>query len=198
MKLFDRILQSWRAHMARPFVADGARVLDIGCHQGEFVKSLAQRIGSSVGFDPAVKCESTAVHRFIPEMFQQPSQFDDESFDVIVMLATLEHIPNKEPLAEECFRLLSPGGRVIITVPSLAVDGIMEWLCWLRIADGTCLEEHHGYDPKQTSAIFNQHGFELERHRTFQLGLNNLFVLRKPVATLHQRSRELVGSSACA
>jgi SAM-dependent methyltransferase len=198
MRVLDRVLQQWRAAKARPYITAGARVLDIGCHRGEFLISLGDHIGPSIGFDPLARDTSDARHQFIADFFRQPSSFDDESFDAVVLLATLEHIPNKEPLAEELFRLLSPGGRVIITVPSRAVDGIVEWLCRLGLADGMSLDEHHGYDPLATPDVFGWHGFVLERHRRFQFGLNHLFVLRKPVHSQLRRRPELVGGSVCA
>src|SRR5204863_6303336 len=104
----------------------------------------------------------------------------DGAFDAIVLLATLEHIRDKEPLARECRRLLTPGGRVILTVPTPHVDRIMDVLIKLRLADGTCLDEHHGYDPDETPRIMATHGLDLEWKRSFQLGLNRLFVFRKP------------------
>ena len=102
----------------------------------------------------------------------------------VVMLATLDHIRDKEPLARECWRLLRPGGRVIITVPSRFADGIVHALCWLRLADGMSLDEHHGYDPRTTPEVFGEFGFALERWRRFQLGFNHLFVLQKPLAAV--------------
>src|SRR5207302_9201701 len=101
-------------------------------------------------------------------------------FDAVVMLATLEHIRDKDPLGRACFRLLRPGGRLVITVPAGFVDTIVHVLCALRLADGMSLDEHHGYDPRTTPQVFGRHGFVLERWRRFQLGLNHLFVLQKP------------------
>jgi len=179
MRFIDRLLQNWRARQARPWIPRGAKVLDVGCHQGEFLRSLGEHIGPSVGLDPLARPTETPLCRLIPEVLRVPAPFDDESFDAVVMLATLEHIRDKDPLARECYRLLRPGGRVIITVPSGLVDGIVHALCVLRLADGMSLEEHHGFDPRTTPEIFGRHGFELERWRRFQLGLNHLFVLRK-------------------
>jgi hypothetical protein len=96
------------------------------------------------------------------------------------MLATLEHIRDKGPLSRECYRLLRPGGRVIITVPSLWVDEIIAVLRFLRLMDGMSLEEHHGFAPRTTPQIFARSGCALECWRRFQLGLNHLFVFRKP------------------
>jgi SAM-dependent methyltransferase len=180
MRLLDRLLQKWRAWKARPWVPAGANVLDIGCHQGEFLQSLGDRIGPSVGLDPLVQPQTTPRYELRADLFADPAPFANASFDVIVMLATLEHIRDKAPLARECARLLRPGGRVIITVPSKFVDHIIDWLCRFRLADGMSLEEHHGYDPRTTPEVFGQSGFVLERWKRFQLGLNHLFVLRKP------------------
>jgi len=179
MRSLDRVLQRWRANKARPFIPAGARVLDIGCHQGEFLRSLGDHIAPSVGIDPLAEPEMQARYSIVRDFFHEPTPFPDESFDAIVMLATLEHIRDKDTLGRECNRLLCPGGRVIITVPSSQVDIIVEWLCRLRLADGMSLEEHHGFDPRTTPKVFRRHGFALEYSRRFQLGLNHLFVLRK-------------------
>jgi SAM-dependent methyltransferase len=179
MRFFDRLLQRWRARMARPWIPAGARVLDIGCHQGEFLRSLGSHIGPSIGIDPLAVPERGANFRLMAELFRAPMPFAEGSFNVVVMLATLEHIRDKPPLAQECFRLLAPGGRIIITVPSTRVDAIIDVLRSVRLVDGMSLEEHHGYDPRQTPAVFGAHGFRLEHSRSFQLGLNYLFVLHK-------------------
>jgi hypothetical protein len=72
---------------------------------------------------------------------------------------------------------------VIITVPSLWVDVVVETLCFLKLADGMSLEEHHGFDPRTTPEVFTPHGFDLECRCRFQLGLNHLFVFRKGLNT---------------
>lgn len=179
MRFMDRVLQVWRARKARRWIPAGARVLDIGCHQGEFLRGLGERIGPSVGMDPRAAPVDDGRVRLLPEPFRQPLPLPAESFDAIVMLATLEHIRDKDPLAAECARVLVPGGRVIITVPAHVVDSIVAVLVRLRLADGMSLDEHHGYDPAETPDVFGRHGFELEHHARFQFGCNHLFVLRR-------------------
>jgi SAM-dependent methyltransferase len=201
MRLLDRVLQAWRARVARSWVPAGARVLDIGCHQGEFLASLGDRIGPSVGLDPLARPVVTPHYRLLAEGFREPAPFPDGSFDAVVLLATLEHIRDKAPLARECWRLLQPGGRIIITVPATAVDHLVALLCKLGLADGMSLDEHHGYDPRTTPQVFGTYGFDLERWRRFQLGLNHLFVLRKPLPgavtrPVTHRSSSLNGSLA--
>jgi SAM-dependent methyltransferase len=179
MRALDRVLQDWRARVARRWVPEQARVLDIGCHQGEFLRHLGERIGPSLGLDPLAVPEQNPRFRLLAEPFREPLPLEDASFDAVVMLATLEHIRDKEPLARECSRLLRPGGRVIITVPSSRVDRIVDLLVRLRLADGMSLEEHHGFDPTDTPDIMARHGFALEHRGRFQCGLNHLFVFAK-------------------
>jgi SAM-dependent methyltransferase len=179
MRLFDRLLQAWRARVARHWVRPGASVLDIGCHQGEFLASLGTRIGPSVGLDPLAPEVATPQYRLMRRDTSALAEMPDASFDAVVMLATLEHIRDKEPLAAECRRLLRPGGRVIITVPAPVVDRIVDVLVRLKLADGMSLDEHHGFDPRDTPAIFGRGGLELETSRRFQLGCNHLYVLRR-------------------
>jgi SAM-dependent methyltransferase len=180
MRVFDRVLQRWRARVARRWVRPGANVLDIGCHQGEFLHQLGDAIGPSVGMDPLATPPGGPHYQLVPQAFREPLPFADATFDAVVMLATLEHITDKAPLARECYRLLRPAGRVILTVPSPWVDLAVMLLCRLRLADGMSLDEHHGFDPRATGPLFAQHGFTLECWRRFQLGLNHLFIFRKP------------------
>ena len=70
MRKFDRLLQSWRARVARPWIPRGAKVLDIGSHQGEFLQSLGDHIGPSVGLDPLGPAESYPRYRLLPEAFR--------------------------------------------------------------------------------------------------------------------------------
>jgi SAM-dependent methyltransferase len=184
MRRFDRFLQQWRARVARPWVPLGAKVLDIGCHQGEFLASLGEQIGPSVGLDPLAQEATNPRFRLLAESFREPLPFPEASFDAVVMLATLEHIREVDPLTRECRRLLRPNGRVIITVPSPRVDQVLQVLRFVRLVDGMSLEEHHGFDPRDTLNLFTRHGFEMEHRRRFQLGLNHLFVFKKPAPKL--------------
>jgi 2-polyprenyl-3-methyl-5-hydroxy-6-metoxy-1,4-benzoquinol methylase len=182
MKPLDRFVQRLRIGKALPWIPDGARVLDVGCHQGELFERLGERLGSGVGIDPALAEPSELGRvRLLPGHF--PEELEEEPpFDVVTLLAVFEHVPDEEKpaLAAACREHLEPGGRAILTVPSPRVDGILDVLLAMGLVDGMSLDEHHGFDPRRTPAIFTAQGFELEAARTFQLGLNHLFVFRRP------------------
>jgi SAM-dependent methyltransferase len=180
MKFTDRVLQRWRIAKVRRFIAPGARVLDIGSADGALFRERGGAIGYGMGIDPTLKADAKVegwplVAGFFPK--DMPAV---EAFDVITMLAVLEHFPESEyaGLKEGCVRFLKPGGKLIITVPSAFVDRILAVLKFLRLIDGMSLEEHHGYDVGQTAEIFRGR-FRLLKHKRFQLGLNNLFVFER-------------------
>ena len=191
MRFLDRFLQRWRSRVALSWVPVGTRLLDVGCHQGEFLRYLDDRIAPSVGLDPLAETTSVGPHQIFRDIFQKPTAFPDESFDAVVMLAALEHIREKDSIADECARILRPSGRVIITVPSRAVDRLVDLLRWLRLIDGMSLEEHHGFDPMSTPDVFTARGFDLRYHQVFQGGLNHLFIFQKAASRHLSHTNEI-------
>jgi SAM-dependent methyltransferase len=181
MKLLDRLLQRWRIDKVRPYIAPGARVLDIGCADGELFRRI-NAVGEGVGIDPDLPALVQHCPKAVLLKGLYPQALpDDQPFDAITLLAVLEHVPPEQQrnLALTCAQHLKPGGHLLITVPSPSVDAILAVLQSLRLIHGMALEQHYGYDPRQTAAIFAVPGLELIEARKFQLGLNNLFVFRK-------------------
>ncbi len=181
MRAVDRILQRWRIAKARPYIASGARVLDIGCADGALFKQLKSRIGEGVGIDPnLVQLVEMDYCHLIAGWFPEDLP-DARPFDVITMLAVLEHVPpERQPrLAEDCARLLKDGGYLVVTVPSPSVDRILSLLRFMHVIDGMSLEQHYGFKPSKTASIFSVGGLMLIKSKKFQLGFNNLFVFKK-------------------
>ncbi len=44
--------------------------------------------------------------------------FKDGSFDVVVSVETIEHLPRQEVFLSECYRILNNGGRLIVVTPN--------------------------------------------------------------------------------
>jgi len=181
MKWLDYRLQRERTRRVVPYVSKGARVLDIACADGALFRVLGDRLGAGVGIDLDPVPQSTARYGFIQGSF--PSALPpSEPFDVVAALAVLEHIPASDQpgFAAGCAKALRGGGRLVVTVPSRRVDDVLNVLRAVRLVDGMSLEQHHGFDPAHTVPLFERAGLVLERQAHFQLGLNNLFVFRKP------------------
>ena len=144
MRFGDRFLQLWRMRMASPWIEKGSRILDIGCHEGEFLEYLGDRVVESIGIDPEATQVEAKSYSLLKGTFAPQSEFAFGSFDATVMLATLEHMNDINGIAQECARILRSRGRVIVTVPSLVVDQLLVVLVRTRLLDGMSLEQHHG------------------------------------------------------
>jgi SAM-dependent methyltransferase len=203
----DRVLQWWRISKARPYLTPGSRVLDIGCADGELFRRIPG-IKDGIGVDPDLPQPSIRLTNAIllKGLFPQALP-DDRPFDVITLLAVLEHVPQERQrtLAEQCAHYLKPDGYLIITVPSPSVDSILSVLRFLRLIHGMALEQHYGFDPRETPHLFGVGGMELVKASSFQLELNNLFVFKKNAvsgaepagATRSRMEPALVGYGAC-
>ena len=181
MKRLDRILQNQRINKARPFIPEAARVLDIGCGDGALFRVLGSHISGGLGIDPCAD-PSSSTGRFLFVAGAFPDDVPASGFfDVITMLAVLEHFPPKTAtgLPNACARFLRPRGRLIITVPSRAVDTILVVLRFCRLVDAKTLEEHHGFAAGDTTDLFSGGPFRLLHAKKFQLGLNTLFVFER-------------------
>ncbi len=93
----------------------GKRVLDIGCGDGTFIRHL-----KNMGCDVA-GTEINPDHTLfegLPVSESVENLFGSEPFDCITMWHTLEHMPDINKMAVCVYRLLAPGGRLIIAVPN--------------------------------------------------------------------------------
>jgi len=180
MKTLDRALQGWRVRRAAPFVRPGDRLLDVGCHDRALIDATLERVRSATGVDPLVVPAVDGKVELLRGDFPGDFDFPASSFDCIALLAVLEHVADPRLLARECHRVLAPGGRVVATVPHPSVDRIIDLGTRLHLLDGMAAEEHHGFDHRLTVPIFLDAGFELRLERSFQLGLNRLFVFDRP------------------
>ena len=181
MKLLDRFIQNWRMRKALRYVGVHARVIDIGAHHGELFQALGNRLQTGFGIEPIINTPIKSYAYVIHPGFFPAVRPPDGEWDAIVMLAVLEHVPRADQIAlvKACHELLKIGGRVIITVPSEAVDGILAILKFMRLIDGMSLEEHFGFKPDETPRLFSLPKFKLIQHERFQMGLNHLYVFEK-------------------
>jgi 2-polyprenyl-3-methyl-5-hydroxy-6-metoxy-1,4-benzoquinol methylase len=170
-----------RLRMIRRCIPDGARVLDVGCADGSLYRE-AGPLGCYVGVDPDAPSDRPGANaRFIRDVFPTALLDTAARFDVISVAAVLEHVPRgaQPAFAKACAAHLVPDGRLAITVPAPVVDSILGVLKNASLLDGMKEEEHYGFDPSVTPALFEPHGFALERHSRFELGLNHFFVFRR-------------------
>ncbi|MBV8470013.1 MAG: methionine biosynthesis protein MetW [Burkholderiaceae bacterium] len=100
----------------------GSRVLDLGCGTGELLAYLKAQRGCSgygVELDDAnlLACVKRGVNAIQLNLEEGLSIFEDQSFDVVLQLETLQHLRNTEAMLRETARV----GRIgIVSFPNFA------------------------------------------------------------------------------
>ncbi|MEP7359975.1 MAG: methyltransferase domain-containing protein [Chloroflexota bacterium] len=163
------------------FIPEGSTLLDIGSGDGQFVRGMMGHVKHAVGIEPSLtQSFQGRGYKLIAGRFPDDLPAG-KTFDVITLLAVLEHLPRQVQgcLGDAFVASLNTGGRVVITVPSPRVDDILHLLLRLRLIAGIALHEHYGFKPADTLGLFPMPHFRVLRRSTFQLGLNNLFVFER-------------------
>jgi ubiquinone/menaquinone biosynthesis C-methylase UbiE len=98
----------------------GVRLLDVACGPGYVSEAAVRRISSTVGIDFSASMVAIASRRnpglefFVGDA--ERLDFEDYSFDAVVMNFGMLHLANPEDAIDEAFRVLRPGGRFAFTV----------------------------------------------------------------------------------
>ncbi len=175
----DSFLESLRFAKAKPHIPKGACLLDIGAGDGAFLRHLNGHIHIGVGID-ANLTQSAEFEDYHLVKGYFPDDFDtNKTFDVITMLATVEHIPMGmlPKVVDMCWDYLKPSGQVVITVPHPRMDGLLDFLKTCRIVEGFSMHQHYGFDPECLPDIFNR--WQLVQRERWGFGCNNLFLFGK-------------------
>jgi SAM-dependent methyltransferase len=116
-------LFGWSENERRVLPLQGkGRLLDFGCGGGSYLARMHAQGWQVTGLDAS----AVAVDR-VREVLKLPAvegtlpypQFETASFDVITMWQVLEHVHQPLEVLREAYRLLSPGGRLILSVPNI-------------------------------------------------------------------------------
>jgi len=119
------------------------RVLDAGCGEGVLVEEFHDRLAIE-GIDPNYSSERVTRG----SLLKLPSQ--DAAFDRALCLDVLEHLTFAEqPVAlAELFRVIKPGGELLVTVPNLAhLQSRVHFLLRGRLIRTANLAKHPGDRP---------------------------------------------------
>jgi SAM-dependent methyltransferase len=98
----------------------GRRVLDVGCGIGTYVAKLRQFSDRVYGIDVDVERVMEGGQR-LPNLLVAAAErppFVAASFDVILLHEVLEHVQDDRRVVRESYRLLTPGGRMVIFAPN--------------------------------------------------------------------------------
>lgn len=128
-------------------VDPGSSVLEIGTGLGIFSEMLHPRVSSYRGIEYDVEaCKSAqariGIEGLITQGDVQAIEFSDNSFDEVVCLEVLEHLPDYRRALDEIARVLSKGGKLHVSVP------------YSRVGGPSRVNPHHLYEPGEKELIF--------------------------------------------
>lgn len=131
-------------------------LLDIGCGTGAMSRKL-QEFGPVVSADFSPHALSFSRRRGLSHLCAADAMrlpFRDRSFDAVVALDLLEHLPDDRAALREFHRVLRPGGRLVASVPAYQS---------LWSGHDVALMHHRRYVARQLAARCKDAGFTIER-----------------------------------
>ena len=162
------------------------RLLEIGCGSGEALQGR-QDLGWSVeGIE--IDGESARLARGrgirVGSGALKEQSFAPDSFDAVVLLHLIEHVPDPLDLLRESHRILKSGGRIVVVTPNTSSLGHR----WYR-------RDWRGLEPPRHLNIFGiasflrlreMTGFRTVRFTTSFRDANNLFVASRNIRVKHE------------
>lgn len=116
----NRLKQAYR--FIKPIVKSDRPLLDVGCRDGWFIEYLGKKhFTDCVGMELTEKAVQHAQQRgrnvIQGDAHTDLNQFEDQQFNTILMIHSLEHCHSPKTVVEEVYRILQQGGVLYIEVP---------------------------------------------------------------------------------
>ena len=102
----------------------GERVLEVGCGRGHLTRVLDDWGVDVTGIDANPRAGEVAVSEKVSHMYAERLDFPDSTFDKIVSVHAIEHIPALEEAFDEMARVLKPSARAMFIYPAEPIQGI--------------------------------------------------------------------------
>ncbi len=174
-----------RLAAALPHVPPGARVLDLGCG----LTDLPSRLPSYVGCDRSPEILLVQRARFPSAVFFEWDFAESDApvglaaqgpFDVVLLLAVLEHVAKPRLLVARAASFLEPGGRLVVTTPHPLGRLPLETGAALGLLSPHARDEHETLLGRAAlEEAGRSAGVSLILYRRFLLGLNQLAVFSR-------------------
>lgn len=133
---------------------EGAKLLDVGCGTGAGLKEFAKRY-DTFGVDMSPLALEFSSGRGIPNLFLGDGQklpVAQESFDGVISLDTIEHIPDDRAAFAEIYRLMKPGATFVVNVPAYR---------WLWGPHDEALMHQRRYTRRELVSKLHEAGFKV-------------------------------------
>lgn len=159
----------------RAEVPAGRDLLDVGCASGGLVEAAVADGWKAVGVDPgeyAVR-QGRAKGLDLRARTLREARFGEASFDVIVSLHTVEHLPDPAADLREMRRIIRPNGLLVVEVPNARSIGfLLRREKWAQLKPP---EHINFFDGRALAALLRRTGWRPAERRT--VGLPHVTVM---------------------
>lgn len=150
-------------------LGNGDHLLDIACGSGGPTLRIATMTGSNVvgidiheqGINAALKQSEelglNELAKFEVVDGGKPLQFDEASFDGIICVDAVNHLPDREAVFSDWWRVLKPGGRLVFTDPITVTGPLTNEEIRIRSSIGFFIFVPKGTDER----LLEEAGFEV-------------------------------------
>lgn len=182
MNIYDKLLRYLRIKRVIKEINLCEQILDIGCdYDCYFLNKIEDKIlVKGFGIDQKeILFKGTDKIYPIQYKIVKTIPFPDSFFDIVTMIAVIEHIEYPDDVLKECYRILKKGGKLVITTPSLKAKIILDFLTSVKIITPDGVDHKTLFSPVIFCQKAKSCNFHISKITFFELGFNVLYVFTK-------------------
>lgn len=151
---YDRVIRFDRLETTLQMAAlpaDGL-LLDAGGGTGRVSASLETHVDGIVLADLSLRMLSQARLKGLTSVLAPTERlpFADQTFSRVLMVDALHHVIHQSQTVRELWRVLAPGGRLVIEEPDVRTMPVK----WIALAEKLALMRSHFLKPEEIAALF--------------------------------------------